>query len=86
MKALMDQVNDQSCISPLLVHYRDINALEKSLLEVKHTCGEIDLMVVWIRSDAKSTFTLLSEQIREDESHFYHVISSTANPIEMKKR
>ncbi|HLR51668.1 MAG TPA: short-chain dehydrogenase [Candidatus Avamphibacillus sp.] len=87
MDQLIEQTNFKNQVTPLVVDYKDNNALQKKVHETIAKNGAIDLVVAWIHSTAPAALEIIVKEISvtKDDWELFHVLGSSSNLNEIKR-
>ncbi|AGT31286.1 short-chain dehydrogenase [Geobacillus subterraneus] len=86
MKQLIDRAGQMASINPLLVDYRDQEALCSLISRAVQKNGTFALIIAWVHTDGNQA---LSTVIKKNSGHpgpwrLFHVLGSRADPAEAK--
>lgn len=87
MEKLIEKSLDKSLFTPVLVDYSDDNLLKKKLRYINEQNGEINLIIAWIHSYAKSALDIILREIsncNKVEWRLFHVLGSRMNLSDIK--
>ncbi|MGE7690174.1 short-chain dehydrogenase [Lysinibacillus sp. NPDC097214] len=79
MQNLINEVKNDSKLSPLLVDYTNYNSFKLALIESQHTNGSFDCIIAWIHGSDKRVWESVLEVIPTTKNMIlYHIKGSSS--------
>ncbi|MGE8203600.1 short-chain dehydrogenase [Heyndrickxia sp. NPDC080065] len=88
MESLAGKTEDKNAITPVLVDYSNEVLLKENVRSIIKENGPIQLVIAWIHSYAERSIDIILQEVskQNDKWRLYHVLGSSKNLNEIKKK